>query len=132
MKALHTAALYPGRPEAAVSARQYDFFRPNEIDAFNGALYARFGDGPMFVATAIGALNIDRLLAAHLPRLMRSAQLDKRTRRGTWRTDHCQLLFELEPDCFLYNPKTNETRDPTGRRIASGDMLAFLIADPTK
>lgn len=31
-----------------------------------------------------------------------------------------------------YNPKLDETKDATGRRVASGNMLSFLIGDPTR
>lgn len=31
-----------------------------------------------------------------------------------------------------YHPKANETRDATGRRVATGNVLSLLIADPTR
>ena len=73
MKSLCTADRRPAVPEAALGAWQCDFFLPKEIDAFNAALYARFGHGPMFVTTALGTLDIDRLLAAHGNQLWRAA-----------------------------------------------------------
>ena len=102
MKHLTTQSREPGRPEKAMLAAEYQFMGPSELDAFNLPLYERFRAGPMFVSVAMGSLDLDRLVSAYRDKLKRGAQVDRRSRGGRWRVEHRQLLFELQPDLWLY------------------------------
>ena len=83
--------------------RQYHFLpQDSDFNAFNLHIYERLGAGPAFIAVARGEIDLDRLLAAHGDKLWRAAAADERSRSGRWSTQHRLLVFETEPECFVW------------------------------
>ncbi len=106
----------------------YDWLA-TDVDAFSLPLYRLMGDGPMFVAAALGELDVDRLAAAYRARLWRGMTTDDRQPRCRWRTRHRRLLFRLGPACFLWVDSQVSCCRVFARDPDRAEALARQVAD---